>query len=715
MGSDHYPIKIDLLLSSSQFNITRNKLSTNWDVYKANLPKHIPSNLTNDINAINNFITESIKSAAKIATTSKPIGRNQKIPFYLKNLIKARKKSKNRVKKTKAKQDKEKFNFLNNSVKRELTSINNRNWEEFINGLNKFSTSSKPFWDRINNIKNNNSHLKQNKLPTLIENNKQYLTDKEKADLFADRLANTFSDSNDSSFNNQFKSQIESEYNNSNFLSHEHHSNDLFTMNELNLMIKTLNSRSSPGLDKINNIHIKNSSPEFRNIILVLFNQTIIQKSIPLSWKESLITMIPKKQVGSSNPKDYRPISLTCCLSKLCEKLILSRLTSFLDNNNLIIKQQSGFRKHRQTKDNILVLIQKITESFIRKKKVLGIFFDIQSAFDKVWHVGLIHKMVTMKIPKYIILWIINFLDTRVFLVKVNNIFSDRKSIKAGVPQGAVLSPTLFSIYINDIPRLDSKNKSGSLLFADDLASFLVFRSLKTIEKALNTYLLSLGEWLKKWRLIMSPGKCSYMVFSKTTQLNESIDLKLLGGIIPKCDQAIFLGIRFDPKLSFKYQAKYLEEACIKRFSILKILSHKKYQINKILLVRIYLLLIRSLIDYSAIIFTCLNNQTKKKVQTIQNNCLKIIFKKPKRYSTIDIHKLANICLIEDRVKQLNSKFVMKSLVNNNPMINSLAIEYLNFIGARQLETKKNSSRVVTPLCLLRSSLFAYFNSLKPP
>lgn len=169
---------------------------------------------------------------------------------------------------------------------------------------------------------------------------------------------------------------------------------------------------------------------------------------------------------------------------------------------------------------------------------------------------------------------------------------------------GAVLSPTLFSIYINDIPRLDSRNKSGSLLFADDLASFLVFRSPRTIEKTLNMYLLSLGEWLKKWRLIMSPGKCNYVVFSKTTQLAESIELKLLGESISKCEQITFLGIRFDPKLNFNYQAKYLEEVCIKRFSILKILSHKKFKINKTILVRIYLILIRSLIDYSSLIFT---------------------------------------------------------------------------------------------------------------
>jgi hypothetical protein len=100
--------------------------------------------------------------------------------------------------------------------------------------------------------------------------------------------------------------------------------------------------------------------------------------------------MINKKVKNSRNPKDYR--SLTSCLAKLCEKLIASKINDFLFKENIIIKQQSGFRKLRQTKDNLIHLTQKIFESFNRRKRVFAIFFDIQAAFDKVWHVGLLSK-----------------------------------------------------------------------------------------------------------------------------------------------------------------------------------------------------------------------------------------------------------------------------------------------------------------------------------
>ena len=143
---------------------------------------------------------------------------------------------------------------------------------------------------------------------------------------------------------------------------------------------------------------------------------------------------------------------MTSCLGKLCERLVLERINKFLKDKKIIIVQQSGFKKHRQTKDNILFLIQKIQENFKRKKKVLSFFFDISQAFDKVWHAGIIYKLIELKFPLYIIKWLHFYLENRIFCVKVETSSSNFKSINCGVPQGAVLSPTLFSIYINNIP-----------------------------------------------------------------------------------------------------------------------------------------------------------------------------------------------------------------------------------------------------------------------
>ena len=130
---------------------------------------------------------------------------------------------------------------------------------------------------------------------------------------------------------------------------------------------------------------------------------------------------------------------------------MMIKIKEFLVKNKIIIKQQSGFRQKRQTKDNIFFLTQKAIESLNRGKKLCTIFFDIASAFDKVWHDGLIYKLIKLNVPKYILCWLMDFLSNRQFAVRINNSITAKRIISAGVPQRAVLSPTLFSIFINDI------------------------------------------------------------------------------------------------------------------------------------------------------------------------------------------------------------------------------------------------------------------------
>jgi hypothetical protein len=218
--------------------------------------------------------------------------------------------------------------------------------------------------------------------------------------------------------------------------------------------------------------------------------------------------MIPKNNNTSNNT------SLTSCMAKLAERLILLKIKQFLDDKQgIIIRQQSGFRQKRQTKDNIFHLTQKASESLNRGKYMCSIFFDIAAAFDKVWHDGLIYKLIKITFPEYIICWIIEFLANRSFGVRVNNSITDRLIISAIVPQGAVLSPTLFSIFINDIPINYSRNECYSLLFADDLCAYFIYKQKRTVVKTIELYLDRIENWLKSWQLTMAPNKCNYIIF----------------------------------------------------------------------------------------------------------------------------------------------------------------------------------------------------------
>ena len=404
--------------------------------------------------------------------------------------------------------------------------------------------------------------------------------------------------------------------------------------------------------------------------------------------------MIYKK--GCKKSRDnYRPISVTSCVAKVFEKLILERIKKHLNDHNIIIDNQSGFRQNRQTKDNILNITQKVMESFNRGKKVCCIFFDISAAFDKVWHNGLIYKLTQIKLPLYLINWIINFLDTRKFRIKIGEHLTEYFDTKSGVPQGSVLSPILFSIYINDIPINYKKNNMNSLLFADDLAYYHIYKKgIKTVCNKINNHLSNLEKWMSKWRLRFAPHKCNYLVFSKNN-INESKKLTLsINGITLNYDNnPTFLGIRFDNHLTFCNQVKYLQETCNKRLNVIKILAHKSKKLTQKTLVQIYCTLIRSVIEYSAIIAPIINKTNLKKLQIIQNNCLRVILhvKKIEHLNIDELHRRAGVEKLDVRLNHLRKKYIKNSIENKNPLIVETIKQYNRF--------KARGVEFATPLC----------------
>ena len=142
---------------------------------------------------------------------------------------------------------------------------------------------------------------------------------------------------------------------------------------------------------------LKNINNKIKKVLIHLFNVSISNACVPERWKKVIVKMISKKNDAKTDPTNYRPISLTNCIARLCERFVLLMINTHLKKKNIIVKEQSGFRAHRQTKDNLFTICQHNFQAFNKKKKNCVVFFDISKAFDKVWHLGLLYKMKKAK------------------------------------------------------------------------------------------------------------------------------------------------------------------------------------------------------------------------------------------------------------------------------------------------------------------------------
>jgi hypothetical protein len=306
-------------------------------------------------------------------------------------------------------------------------------------------------------VKRLRSKKRRSPIRSIIVDNVAKNETEEIANIFADDLEKKFKSDANPSYDDTHKSNLENFLNGPSFESSFSTSEKIlpvFNLTELNKNLEAMNSKTSSDPMGLSNKIVKSvkNSLTKKNCLLELFNKCLKSGTVPTNWKHSEIRMLLKNGLNGTSPGTYRPISSTLCIARLFERMVLARLQAHMDKNNLIITNQSGFRKSRQTRDNLLYLIQTAQQGFNEDKKTLAVFFDIAGAFDKVWHQGLMYKLFMIKVPYYLIKIIANFLNGRTFCVKIEGVKSSIRIIQCGVPQGGVLSPTLFSIFINDIP-----------------------------------------------------------------------------------------------------------------------------------------------------------------------------------------------------------------------------------------------------------------------
>lgn len=668
LDSDHFPMIINLanhgetLKKNHEIIKVDNLLLSKLIEEKIKLFQEIKRPL-NEVKSLNDLYVK-IYQFAKLNSTKNIIKKvdNINLPIEILTLIESKKNAKKLMLKFKLPTFKTKYNFLNKLVKNEISSFKLAKRSSELEELALMKASESKFWNSLK--KAEGSHTKKVNIPFINFDGNKIYNNKDKAQAFGLNLSKIFVPYEDSIFDDNFKKYIENFTSSDelfNYDSNEEYAQN-FSLSELEEEIKNCKLKSAAGPDDCPNKVLKNLGPYGLCFILQMINKSFNNNDIPIEWKTAKIIMIPKKPNDSNNINNYRPISLTNTIVKLIERLVKNRLVHFLESNNLISNYQSGFRENRSALDNVFYFKQKCMMAFDQKEYMGGIVFDVEKAFDKVWHEGLFYKIHLLKIPNKIAKWIKNFLTNRLFYVSINDEYSDKFKIKTGTPQGSILSAILFSIFINDIPlKLDSYPKLNALLYADDLFCFYHDKNLNRIKIVLQKYLNNLESWLRRWRLKVAPHKCSYNIYSSKGGSKKLLDLNIFGKTIGQESNPRYLGILLDTKLNFNFHIKYLKEKCFRKYNFLKIIK----KCNTKTKIIVYNSIIRSNMDFGGPLFNTISDINKRKLRAIQYHSMRFILNRKYGSSGTEMRIKLGLKTLDEHFTSLKKRYLEKALLNN--------------------------------------------------
>ena len=448
-------------------------------------------------------------------------------------------------------------------------------------------TGQKTYWKIINKLLNK---CKIPRIPPLLIADKFVTCCKQKAVLFNDFFVAQCQPFRNASVLPNFSLSTAAKLD-SCVITNEHVSNILVGLNE----------NKAHGPDEISAKMIKLCGVALCLPLKLIFNNILTTGKFPAQWKRANVTPVHKKE-NKQLIKNYRPISLLPIFAKVFEKIIFMNLYNHLIRNNLITNNQSGFRPGDSVTNQLLFLVHEIFKSFdcLGNLEVRSVYLDMSKAFDKVWHEGLIFKLQQNGITGNFLKLLKNYLSNREQRVVLNGMHSDWGPVKSGVPQGSVLGPLLFLVYINDLERgIKSKVK----FFADDTSLFSIVKDPIISAEELNHDLHLISQWAFQWKMSFNPDPtkpAEEVIFSHKRQSPNHPPLFFNNTEVKQVNDHKHLGLILDSKLTF---ASHINEKLSKARKGVGVIKYLSSYVPVKTLDQIYKMYVRPHLDFCDIIY----------------------------------------------------------------------------------------------------------------
>ncbi|MBY0580283.1 MAG: reverse transcriptase family protein, partial [Rickettsiales bacterium] len=393
----------------------------------------------------------------------------------------------------------------------------------------------------------------------------------------------------------------------------------------------------------------------------IILNNSFCNGTFPDAFK--LAQIIPIHKNGSTiDCTNYRPISLLSNVSKIFEKVMHNKLFNFLNQNQCLYKHQFGFRKRYSTAHALIKITESIRVALDSGNFACGVFVDFQKAFDTVDHEILLSKLNYYGVRGISLQWFKSYLSDRQQFVTLNGISSDIKKVSIGIPQGSILGPLLFIIYINDL-NLSIKH-SKTYHFADDTNLQLITNSLKKLNKYINQDMASLVQWLRANKISLNTKKTEIIVFKtrKTNFLKKNkknipkyLNFRISGQKLSLSSNITYLGVVLDEKLSFK---THISDLTLKLSRSIGMLAKVRHYVNFETLLSIYHSIFGSHLRYACQVWGQSKTVCLSRIVSLQNRAVRIIHFCPRYFSTDILYLTSKILRFYDLIQFLNCSFV---------------------------------------------------------